>query len=630
LNASTTSIVSFNKNSAPSVSLSLGTITRNAGSTLFYNIQNPPSLLDGSTVLAPTTQANDASGILGTWAFGNNAAYAANNGSGQIVAYTGATAATLADLSNITSPTTNYAYTNGSAGSSTLTGPITGNTLVLATPSYTLNNAGNSITLNGMIAAGSGAGNTKTISGSGSLVIGANKELVIDVFRPLTISSAIVDNPAGLSALTYTSICTSDGGYALTFNGAAANTYSGLTTVAGGSLTLSKTAGVNAIAGDVVVSSGALIWGANNQIADTSNLTFFGTAKVSGSPTETVASVTTTGNTGGFAFGSGTNFTITGALSMTGNNGPGAVTASSYGLSGSAAMTVGSLSLNDASYYVGSAAANTPTLTLNGDLTGANTSSLNTSATAPKFVLNGTSAHNHNFNITSGTTTISPPISETATTTAALTKTGTGTLVLAGANTYSGDTTVTGGILAVNGSSIKDTNKLIISGGKVQLTGTEVVGTLFFGTAQQAAGTWGATGSGATHIDDTRFTGTAGVVSVANGPAGGYDAWAAINAGAQAANLDYDHDGVPNGVEYFMGMGPSDPAFTPMPTVVNGKITWPHSAAAIGITYRVLTSENLTLWSDVTAQTTDAGGFLEYILPKSTPKLFVRLEVVAP
>lgn len=92
-----------------------------------------------------------------------------------------------------------------------------------------------------------------------------------------------------------------------------------------------------------------------------------------------------------------------------------------------------------------------------------------------------------------------------------------GGVILSGTNTYTGDTIVTSGVLGVRGSSIKDTNKLVISGGKVQATGTETVNTLFFGTNQQVKGTWGATGSGAAHIDDTRFTGTAGVVNVTTG-----------------------------------------------------------------------------------------------------------------
>ena len=93
-----------------------------------------------------------------------------------------------------------------------------------------------------------------------------------------------------------------------------------------------------------------------------------------------------------------------------------------------------------------------------------------------------------------------------------------GYVSLSGVNTYTGDTVVTSGILAVKGSSIIDSGRLVISGGKVAPTGTETVDTLFFGATQQIAGTWGATGSGAEHIDDARFTGTAGMVLVITNP----------------------------------------------------------------------------------------------------------------
>jgi autotransporter-associated beta strand protein len=106
----------------------------------------------------------------------------------------------------------------------------------------------------------------------------------------------------------------------------------------------------------------------------------------------------------------------------------------------------------------------------------------------------------------------------------------------------------------------------------------------------------------------------------------GYSMWATANAGDEAANLDYDKDGVANGVEYFMGENGS--TFTANPTVVGGKVTWPYDATTSGITYQVMSSTDLSSWVPVSPQPVPSGGTLEYTLPTGTPKLFVRLEVV--
>ncbi|MEO7173817.1 autotransporter-associated beta strand repeat-containing protein, partial [Flavobacterium sp.] len=150
--------------------------------------------------------------------------------------------------------------------------------------------------------------------------------------------------------------------------------------------------------------------------------------------------------------------------------------------------------------------------------------------------------------------TFSGVLNQGGTGTLAVTKVGAGTWTLTGANTYTGDTTVNAGVLAVNGNAIANANKLVLNGGKVDAMGaTEVVGTLYFGAAQQAAGTWGATGSGAAHIDDTHFSGT-GLVSVTTAPVAGYTTWADANgATGQTVDQDHDNDGVKNGIEYFMG-----------------------------------------------------------------------------
>ncbi|MEO5916809.1 MAG: autotransporter-associated beta strand repeat-containing protein [Luteolibacter sp.] len=211
-------------------------------------------------------------------------------------------------------------------------------------------------------------------------------------------------------------------------------------------------------------------------------------------------------------------------------------------------------------------------------------------------------------------------------------KNGGGTQILTGTNTYGGDTTVAGGILSVDGDALPNAGKLVINGGVVEVTGTEVVAYLFFGAVQQATGTWGATGSGATHIDDTHFTGS-GVVSVV-APAG-YNGWATTNAGGEASNLDSDSDGVRNGVEYFMN---SISAFTASPALVNiggsYSITWPNGgnipASAYGTQFVVQTSTNLANWSDVPIGnlTTNTNSTLKYTL-SGDGKSFVRL-VVTP
>ena len=215
----------------------------------------------------------------------------------------------------------------------------------------------------------------------------------------------------------------------------------------------------------------------------------------------------------------------------------------------------------------------------------------------------------------------------------AITKVGSGTWTLTGANAYTGDTTVNAGVLVVGGSSIPDAGRLVINGGKVQPAGTEVVDTLFFGNTPQAAGTWGATGSGAQHIDDTRFTGT-GVVSVTTTPPppaeNTFDDWAAANAPGQTLDQDHDGDGVPNGIEYFMGESGS--GFTPNPAPVDGTVTWPMGAdyeGDYGTDFEVQSSSDLSTWSPVDAAsvTVTAGTSVAYSLPPGSDRLFVRLVV---
>ncbi len=138
-----------------------------------------------------------------------------------------------------------------------------------------------------------------------------------------------------------------------------------------------------------------------------------------------------------------------------------------------------------------------------------------------------------------------------------LTKTGPGTMMLTGANTYTGDTTVSGGVLVVSGNSIADTNKLVLDGGKLDISAGETVGTLFFGGVQQSAGTYGSTASSATFQDDTRFSGT-GVLTVTTNPGVTYESWATIipNPDDRDRDDDADGDGFSNLEEFLFGTSP--------------------------------------------------------------------------
>ena len=208
-----------------------------------------------------------------------------------------------------------------------------------------------------------------------------------------------------------------------------------------------------------------------------------------------------------------------------------------------------------------------------------------------------------------------------------LTKTGAGKLTLTGLNTYTGATTVSLGKLAVSGNSITDTARLAISGGIVDVTASETVGTLSLGGVQQVAGLYGSTASGVAVPNNTCFSGT-GLVTVAYGIL--YSTWASANAPGQSPDQDFDNDGIANGVEYFMGQTGS--TFTSNPIPVNGKVTWPKDPNYMG-TYAVQTSNTMNSgdWTNVPVNGTnpkDTGTSVEYTLPAGQGKLFARIVVV--
>jgi fibronectin-binding autotransporter adhesin len=270
----------------------------------------------------------------------------------------------------------------------------------------------------------------------------------------------------------------------------------------------------------------------------------------------------------------------------------------------------------------------------------------------------------------------------------AFVKRGPGTLILTQNNTYTGTTTVSAGTLIINGNQTLANGAVSIAanatlGGTGTIGGSTTIsanGKLAFNIST-AAGSHDklelasgktltfsgvstltiSSASGASIGDYVLLTAPGGITGSApatlNLPAGwaatvtkensnqdlvlhvttvgvsGYAAWKGANAGGQNPDLDFDNDGVENGVEYFMNAAAG---FTANPALNSSNtITWPNGgnipASAYGTQFVIQTSSDLSTWADVaagslTANTNGPGGSLTYTLTGASPR-FVRLKV---
>ncbi|MGJ8723916.1 MAG: beta strand repeat-containing protein [Roseibacillus sp.] len=229
-----------------------------------------------------------------------------------------------------------------------------------------------------------------------------------------------------------------------------------------------------------------------------------------------------------------------------------------------------------------------------------------------------------------------------------LVKGGAPTQTLTGTLAYTGDTTINDGILALGATSDLDDNSAVFINGlggiDIAAGVTDVVDQLWIDGAQQAAGTYGSVGSGATNEDNFLYPGD-GILSVTSDPVTGsadYDTWAASFSLTGGPTDDDDNDGVSNNDEYAFGLDPTSGSsvcpFTGLLEMSAGTFSYTRrDPVDSNLTYTVYTSTTLEAadWTlDATATqiagATDGAGNQTVDVTLSTvptaTKLFVRVE----
>jgi hypothetical protein len=131
---------------------------------------------------------------------------------------------------------------------------------------------------------------------------------------------------------------------------------------------------------------------------------------------------------------------------------------------------------------------------------------------------------------------------------------------------------------------------------------------------------------------------------VATSAATGFAGWQAANGTSGAINGDHDNDGVPNGIEWFLGGNTDTTGFTALPGVSNTggtlSVTWvrhpdyPDFPGNYGTDFVVETSATLTgPWTEESSpgNVTITGNDVTYTFPAPLgAKNFARLKVTGP
>ncbi|MBK1835468.1 beta strand repeat-containing protein [Roseibacillus ishigakijimensis] len=222
-----------------------------------------------------------------------------------------------------------------------------------------------------------------------------------------------------------------------------------------------------------------------------------------------------------------------------------------------------------------------------------------------------------------------------------------GTLRLMGTNTHTGDHAVgDDAVLELTTPSLDDESSLSIGElGEVKLDfeGTDTIAQLTINGENMAAGSYGASGSGADNIDDNHFSGT-GILLVS--PQDDYVVWGAAQGwtfgeAGTARGEDFDGDGFSNELEYTFGLDPVVASTSPIvePLSADG-LTFSYTRrnpALTGLSFVAMTSTDLEEFTPDTGavetvlSTEGAVETVQVTLSLTDePKLFARIVASLP